>query len=230
MSEELLSALLDGECTPGEVKRLLDQLEDVPALQQRWTRMCLVREAAENTRVRKPSTDFCAGVMAAIAQEQAAAAPLRTSNVVSLPPRRAAVAAPRAAVVPRSRWQPLAGLAAAASIAAVASIGGYRWMNQPVGGPATLAAAGTVPSASLVASVQPAAYSAGAQQAKLVQVSNTEEPVETRWSQLDADTARQLNEYMMEHSNMRAEQGVGGALSYPRMMVRTAEYRTSEPH
>ncbi|MDE0855692.1 MAG: hypothetical protein OSA97_14845, partial [Nevskia sp.] len=71
------------------------------------------------------------------------------------------------------------------------------------------------------------------QPAKLVQVSNTtggDEPVETRWSQLDAETARQLNEYMMEHSNMRAEQGVGAALSYPRMMVRTAEYRTSGQH
>ncbi len=78
------------------------------------------------------------------------------------------------------------------------------------------------------------AFAAGAPpQAKLVQVSNAvggEEPIETRWSQLDADTARQLNEYMMEHSNMRAEQGVGGALSYPRMMVRTAEYRTGEQH
>ncbi len=227
MSEELLSALLDGECTPGEVKRLLDQLEDVPALQQRWTRMCLAREATENTRVREVSVDFCAGVMAAIEREQPAAAPARSPKVVPLQPRRAAVAA----AVPRSRWQPVVGLAAAASIAAIATVGGYRWISQPVGGAVAVASAAPVAGS---ANLQPVAFATGGpQQARLVQVSNSagaDEPVETRWSQLDADTARQLNEYMMEHSNMRAEQGVGGALSYPRMMVRTAEYRTGEQH
>jgi hypothetical protein len=85
--------------------------------------------------------------------------------------------------------------------------------------------------AAQLASVQPAAYAAEPQ-ARLVQVSTAavDEPVETRWSQLDADTARQLGEYMMEHSNMRAEQGMGGALSYPRMTLHTAEYRSGERH
>lgn len=230
MSEELLSALLDGECTPGEIKRLLDELEQAPAVQQRWTRMCLVREAADSTKVRQPAMDFCAGVMAAIEREQAAtpAAP-RPAKVVALQPRRPAVAAVR-----RSRWQPLAGLAAAASIAAIASVGGYRLLNQPVGTSGTVASAGQPADAAGVPQQQVAFLPAAEPQpAKLVQVSNTvggDEPVETRWSQLDAETARQLNEYMMEHSNMRAEQGVGAALSYPRMMVRTAEYRTSGQH
>jgi anti-sigma-K factor RskA len=140
-----------------------------------------------------------------------------------------------------SRWQPFAGLAAAASIAAIATVGGYRWISQPVGAPAVVASATQSSGAQVAgaqssndgASVQPVDFVAAAPQAKLMQVSATsakDEPVETRWSQLDADTARQLNEYMMEHSNMRAEQGVGGALSYPRMMLRTAEYRTGEPH
>ncbi len=229
MSEELLSALLDGECTPGEIKRLLDELEQAPALQQRWTRMCLVREAADSTKVRQPAMDFCAGVMAAIEREQAAvpAAPL-PAKVVALQPRRPAVAAVR-----RSRWQPLAGLAAAASIAAIASVGGYRLLNQPVGGSGTVASVGQPADAAGAAQQVAFLPAAEPQPAKLVQVSNTtggDEPVETRWSQLDAETARQLNEYMMEHSNMRAEQGVGAALSYPRMMVRTAEYRTSGQH
>ncbi|MDB5977723.1 MAG: hypothetical protein JWR07_4483 [Nevskia sp.] len=233
MSEELLSALLDGECTPVEVERLLRQLDESPALKQRWTRMCLAREAAENTRIRAVSPDFCSGIMAAIERE-AAVEPVRSPKVVPLQPRRAA-AAPVAAAASRSRWQPVVGLAAAASIAAVVTVGGYRWLSQPVGGAAvTVASAG--PSATGSAGMQPVAYAtAPQQQAKLVQVSNTsggnaDEPVETRWSQLDADTASQLSEYMMEHSNMRAEQGVGGALSYPRMMVRTAEYRTSGQH
>jgi len=220
MSEELLSALLDGECTPGEVKRLLDQIEEVPALRQRWTRMCLVRDASENTRMRTASVDFCAGVMAAIAQEPVNH--VRHAQVV-VPLRRSAGLAAR-------RWQPLAGLAVAASIAAVVTVGGYRWLNQPVGTP--LAAVASATPSSVAPSVQPVDFAGTAPQAKLMQVAATsgiDEPVQTRWSQLDADTARQLSELMMEHSNMRAEQGVGGALSYPRM-VRTAEYRTGEPH
>ena len=227
MSEELLSALLDGECTPGEVKRLLTQLEDSPALQQHWTRMCLVREASESTRVRKASVDCCAGDMAAIERDPVAD-PVRSAKVVPLSSRRPVAAAPARV----SRWQPFAGLAAAASIAAIATVGGYRWMNQPVGAPVAVASATAAQSSGNAASVQPVDFVAAAPQAKLMQVSDTsakDEPVETRWSQLDADTARQLNEYMMEHSNMRAEQGVGGALSYPRMMLRTAEYRTGEP-
>lgn len=236
MSDELLSAMLDGECTPGELKRLLDSLEQSPALKQRWSRMCLVREAMQGTQVRAGKAapaDFCAGVMAAIAKEQDAA-PVHTpgkapSKVVAMPVRRPAAAAAANA----SRWQPVAGLAAAASIAAVAAVGGYRWISQPVGVPGGLAA-NTVPASSPVAE-QAVAYTGGAPgvaQPRLVAVSTAaaEEPVETRWSQLDADTARQLGEYMMEHSNMRADQGMGGSLSYPRMMLHTAEYRSGERH
>ncbi len=230
MSEELLSALLDGECSAGEVRRLMDELERSPALKQRWSRMCAVREAMEGTRVAAVSGDFCAGVMAAIQQDKTAApqpakAPL-LSKVVAMPVR------PPAAAANAPRWQPFAGLAAAASIAAVAAIGGYRMLNQPIGAPVQTAS--LTPAAATVGT-QPVTFTAAADssQARLVPVSATtggNEPVETRWSQLDADTARQLSEYMMEHSNMRAEQGVGGSLSYPRMTLRTAEYRSSERH
>ncbi|MBV8063125.1 MAG: sigma-E factor negative regulatory protein [Nevskia sp.] len=231
MSEELLSALLDGECSPGEVKRLLDELEGSPALQRRWDRLCLVREAMEGTRIPAVSAGFCAGVMAAVERERAAApAAPRPAKVVVMPSRTRA-AAPAARSL---RWQPLAGLAAAASIATVAGIGGYRWLNQPVGVPVQTAALS--PAAAPV-SAEPVAYTttsatAPAAAPHLVPVSHTggSEPVETRWSQLDAATARQLNEYMMEHSNLRAEQGVSAALSYPRMTVRTAEYRSGEQH
>jgi len=159
--------------------------------------------------------------MAAIAQERSTAAAPQPSRVVAMPVR------PRVAAN-ASRWQPFAGLAAAASIAAVAAVGGYRWLNQPVGAPLQTA---SLPAAA--GATQPVAYTSNpVSDARLVPVSATsgDEPVETRWSQLDAATARQLSEYMMEHSNLRAEQGVGSALSYPRMTLRTAEYRSGERH
>lgn len=224
MSEELLSALLDGECSPGEVKRLMEELDRSPALKQRWSRMCAVRDAMDSTRVPAVSADFCSGVMAAIEREKAAPQP---SKVVALPVRKRPVAA--AGTTRASRWQPFAGLAAAASIAAVVTVGGYRLLNQPVGSTQT---ASLSPAA---ADTQPVSFSTASNdsgQAHLVPVSATSggEPAETRWSQLDADTAQQLSEYMMEHSNMRAGQGVGAALSYPRMTLRTAEYRSGERH
>jgi negative regulator of sigma E activity len=236
MSEELLSALLDGECSPAEAKRLLEQLEGSPALRRRWSRMCLTRDAVDGTRVEAASIDFCAGVMAAIEREKSAsvaasqpqpAARLGKAKPATVVPLRRADAAARA-------WQPVAGLAMAASIAAVVAVGGYRWLSAPVAvpGAAALVSPASTGSVAEAGGLQTVALAGTTQGGKLVQVSTAaaEEPAETSWSQLDADTARQLSEYMMEHSNLRAAQGVGGALSYPRMMVRPADYRTGEPH
>jgi negative regulator of sigma E activity len=234
MSEELLSALLDGECTPGELKRLLEAVGKTPALEERWSRMCLVREAMEGTRVRKAAPDFCAGVMAAIASETAPAA--RPEKVVDLAARRAApkpvVAAGRpAAAVRTRRWQPVTGLAAAASIAAVVAVGGYRVLNQPLSGqPAAAGNPAVAEAASTTTAVAPQEVAAvSADQGGLVPVSTSGQVGHWSGSGLDAATARQLDEFLLEHSNMRAAQGMGGALFYPRMAVRTAAYRPGEP-
>jgi negative regulator of sigma E activity len=225
MSEELLSALMDGECSPGEVKRLMEEIGRSPALQQRWSRMCLVRDAMKGAQVQAAAPDFCAGVMAAIEKEQAAAAADRPAKVVTMPAR----SRPAAANAPR--WQPFAGLAAAASVAAVAAVGGYHWLNQPLG--VQQAARSTAAETHQVAYLP----STGGNEPQLTKVSLPvsgndagTEPGETQWSQLDAATAQQLNEYMMEHANLRAEQGVSSALSYPRMALHTAEYRSSGQH
>lgn len=220
-SDELLSALLDGECTPNELKGLLDAAGSDPALEKRWSRMCLVREAIGGTRVRQAAPDFCAGVMAAIAAE---AVPSKVVQISSA--RRPAVAAarPAAAVRTRRRWQPVAGLATAASIAAVVAVGGYRVLNQPLSG----SSAGSNPvvarAVSTTTPVAPQNVAVSAQPG-LVPVSASV----GHWSGsgLDAATEQQLDEYLLEHSNMRAAQGMGGALFYPRMAVHTAEYRPS---
>lgn len=190
--------------------------------------MCLVREALAGTQVQAVAPDFCAGVMAAIGKDHAAAMADRPAKVVTLPAR----SRPAAANAPR--WQPFAGLAAAASVAAVAAVGGYHWLSQPVGAVQTARNAGSA--AQAVAYVPSAGDSAAADgQLTPVALSGSSvaggaEPVETRWSQLDAATVQQLNEYMMEHANMRAEQGVSSALSYPRMTLHSAEYRSGERH
>lgn len=219
MSEELLSALLDGECTPAEVEAALAAIERSPALKGRWSRMCLTRDALAGVAVAKPSFDFAAGVMAAIAGEAQTEAHPRV-----VPLRRTAAAAqPTPVVQPqrlatRRRWQPITGLAAAASIAAVALVGGRALLNTPVDGGAV------APSASQVtASVNP----------DIVRVSADGEisgaaGQDSRWAQLDNETARQLNDYLLEHSNSRADAGMGGSLGYARLAVRTADYRPAD--
>lgn len=105
MANESLSALLDGECSAGEMDRLLDELERSPELKQQYSRQCLAREARNGTRVRKQQPCICAGVMSALDDAPEAL----NLKVVDLASRRKAPA-----------WKPLAGLALAASFGAVA--------------------------------------------------------------------------------------------------------------
>ncbi|WP_295679143.1 sigma-E factor negative regulatory protein [uncultured Nevskia sp.] len=223
MSEELLSALLDGECTPAEAEAVLAAIERSPALKARWSRMCLTRDALAGVAVAKPSFDFAAGVMAAIASEAQAEASIEVNPRV-VPLRRPAVVAQPAPVVQpqrvaaRRRWQPITGLAAAASIAAVALIGGRALLNTPVDDGAVASGGSEV-----TASVNP----------NIVKVSADGEisgagVQDSRWAQLDKETARQLNDYLLEHSNSRADAGMGGALGYARLAVRTADYRPAD--
>ncbi len=204
MSEELLSVMLDGECTPAELAQLLAALERSPQLQARWSRMCLIRDALSGTRVRSAAPTFAASVMTAIDAE--------TVEIVESRPNVLPLRRPAPAVVPSRarRWQrqPLIGLAAAASIAAVVVVGGRGLLQQPVG-----------------QTTLPVASTAGNPASVAVSIA---EPVETRWTQLDDASARQLNGYLMEHSNSRAESGMGGALSYARLAVRTADYRPAD--
>lgn len=224
MSEELLSALLDGECTPAEAEAALAAIERSPALKARWSRMCLTRDALAGVRVARPSPDFAAGVMAAIAAE----APADSSPKV-VPMRRPAVVAqplpaslPQRAVARRGRWQPVAGLAAAASIAAVAVVGGRAFLSSPVDG--GLAAVPVATPVQLAANPDLVRISADGE----ISGAAAQDAAGTRWTQLDSETARQLNDYLLEHSNSRADAGMGGSLGYARLAVRTADYRPAD--
>lgn len=194
-SEERMSALLDGESLPGEIEALLAELETEPLLAARWSRECAVRDARAGVAIRA-ELDLTSGVMAAIAAGAAVDA-----NPVVVPLRRAEPLV-RPVAVPRHRalrWQPVAGLAAAASLAAVAVVSGRALIASRDAGSAQVAVA------------QPAAAAGG-----------------SRWASTDPDAARQLDGFLMEHSNSRAEAGMGGSLSYARLAVRTADYRPDD--
>jgi anti-sigma factor RsiW len=101
MNDEDMSALLDGECSPQERDQLLTQIEQDPALRQRYARMVKARQVRRSALARPVTVpdDFADQVMAA------------------LPARPDPAQAP--ADEPFS-WQPAAGLAAAAALGAVA--------------------------------------------------------------------------------------------------------------
>jgi negative regulator of sigma E activity len=106
MSQESLSALVDGECSDAELDRLLAGLDDDTDLAQRWSRWHLRRDIAEGVSYSPGQACICAGVMAALEE------PKKSGRVVDFAAfRRKLVAMP---------WKPAVGFAAAASMGAAA--------------------------------------------------------------------------------------------------------------
>ncbi|MGH8482663.1 MAG: sigma-E factor negative regulatory protein [Nevskiaceae bacterium] len=99
--KDSLSALLDGECSDSELGQFLAEMERNPALRQRFSRQCLVREARMGTRVRASDFEFSSRVLAALQDEPAVVVPFG-DRVRRLP------------------WRAAASLAAAAAVGAVA--------------------------------------------------------------------------------------------------------------
>ncbi|HEY0975714.1 MAG TPA: sigma-E factor negative regulatory protein [Solimonas sp.] len=209
LSAESLSALLDGECSPEEMERLLDEMERSPALKDAWSQLCLSREIRSGTRIVRGQVSICEGVMAGIA---AAPAPM-SDKVVPLASRRPSappVAAP--AVSPRARsafdWRALSGWAVAASVALVAvglNLSGRETTTNIEAGGMTALPQVTSPVSVPLSTRRPR---------NLQTVSLTPE---------DED----LRSYLIEHSNTLAERGMGGALSYARFAAYTTDPRTS---
>jgi negative regulator of sigma E activity len=191
MSQESLSALLDGECSDQELDALLDALDRSPELKASWSRLHVAREARAGLPIRQ--VDICAAVMAQLDHAPDAARP----NVVELASRRKSLP-----------WRPLAGLAAAASVAAVAVTLGFNF-----GTVQTAGNSGGITSAGLPAS--------GLRDVALTSANDAPQG----HAEIDDD----LRNYMIEHSNTLAERGVGGALSYARFAARTADEAYVQP-
>jgi negative regulator of sigma E activity len=191
MSQESLSALLDGECSDQELDALLDALDRSPELKASWSRLHVAREARAGLPIRQ--VDICAAVMAQLDRAPDAA----RANVVELASRRKPLP-----------WRPLAGLAAAASVAAVAVTLGFNFGTvQTAGNGGGIATAG-LPAPGL----------------RDVALTSANEAPQGH-AEIDDD----LRNYMIEHSNTLAERGVGGALSYARFAARTADEAYVQP-
>jgi negative regulator of sigma E activity len=200
MSHETLSALLDGECSAGELDQLLEEIEHSPALKEQWSRLCLARHAREGTHFAKDQPCLCAGVMAGLDQQPAE---LDNPKVVEL--RR-----PR----PAFNWKPLAGLAAAASVAVVALLVGVTSSPQP-----GAALAGTAQGAPLT---EPVSYPVAPHQARNLQNVALHADAEQPWQ----DAGDDLDNYLSEHNSSLAGQGVGmgGPLRSARFAAYSAIY------
>lgn len=192
MSQDSLSALLDGECTGTELDRLLDELDRSPELGQQWTRLCLARESRTGIRISRQQACICADVMARLDPAPAAA-----SKVVDLAVHKAGRRGRLA-----SFWKPAAGFAAAASVGAAA----VMWV-QPGSGPSNgNGGSGFTPAGSVA--------------------SWSQTPELRTVSTADDAHSQMLREYLMDHSNAIADEGVGGTLRYARFAAHTAEYRS----
>lgn len=198
MAQEHLSALLDGECGSEELDRLLDEMERNPALKNDWSRMCRIREISAGTRIMAGQTCICTGVMSGL---DALPAQVTSPKVVELARRRKSYT-----------WQPIVGLAAAASIAAVALLAGLSFTTQTP--------SGFDSSAQVTPVTQPVSYPVPRSATARTQAVALRSQAATQVADEDLDN------YLIEHNNSMAEQGMGGMLRYTRFAAHTAAYRT----
>lgn len=183
-AKETLSAAADGECRPDEWDRLLDALGRDSRLMADWSRLCAQRDAREGIRLQPGAAALTASIMQAVAAEPA---PVVRAHPKVSPLRR-----------PRPLWQPLGGLAVAASAALMAFVlvmGGEERAADGVD-PASVAAPVVLPPAP---------------RESLRVVSNTSDP-EDAW-------------LLLEHNNAVAGQAMGGALRYARFATHSPEVR-----
>ncbi len=204
MANESLSALFDGECSPEEMDRLLDEMEREPEMKAAWSRMCVAREAREGTRVKRDQPCICADVMSRL---DAAPEPMG-SNVVDLAARQPAPAKPRRSF----DWRALSGWAVAASVAVVAVT-----LNFGGNGRESMDAAGSSALPQVSSPVSVPLPTRRPRNLQTVSLSPDEQA-------MDED----LRNYLIEHSNTLAERGMGGTLSYARFAAYNVDQAPSQ--
>jgi sigma-E factor negative regulatory protein RseA len=178
--KEQISAFLDGELPAAEQRLVLERLARDPQLRARWSCYQLIGDSLRKS--------LPAGIDLGLADRVMA-------ELEAFPAHRGAATGPLARAL-----KPLAGLAVAASVAAVAVLG-IQQMRAPEPG-ATQAAANPP-----VEVTGPAVYAR-------VQKTQTQAARELQSAQAN----RRLNEYLVNHSEYAASGGMSGMLPYVRIV------------
>jgi sigma-E factor negative regulatory protein RseA len=177
--KEQVSALSDNELQRQEEALLLRRLTQTPELGAQLGRYALIGEAMRRALPPVVDTGLAARVSAAIAEEEA----------LQAQPRR----------LPRALLRPVAGIAVAASVAAL-SLAVWPTANVPRGGEGAEVAA---------------AAAAAPPRTALQRVGTTEEP--SQWDRLDPEIQQRLNGYLVNHSEHTPTGRMGGMIHYVRI-------------
>ena len=194
VSNERLSAFVDGELEDPAWDAIVDALYEDPELRRTWERFHLIGDAMRGVGPVRGADAIARNVGASLAGE----------SVVRLKPRAR-----------RSRLHPLAGLAIAAAIAGIAVLGLHRLDGGGVQPPQIADASRSESAAAVSALAAP-----GRSEAHVASVA--ERPARTeasrlQWSGVAPDAEARLNAYLVSH-NEYAGDGVRGVLPYVRIV------------
>ena len=198
-SNEDLSAFVDGELRGPARDRVVDALYGSSDLRRAWVRFHLIGDAMRKIGP-VPGAD-------SIAEEVSAA--LSSEQVVRLRPRP-----------PRAGLRPLAGLAVAAAIAAIAVLGIHSLDDggaelRPVAGPV----AGAPPAETVV--TDPVSNTPGSSAPRISATALPaagSQPSRLHWSDVAPDTEARLNAYLVNH-HVYAGGGMRGVPPYVRIVA-----------
>jgi negative regulator of sigma E activity len=199
MSEESLSALLDGELSANELDALLTDMASDPSLRATASRWSASRLLIQGHTPSVGDFDIADRVMAIVAAEPLPISGGVSGNVVPLRARRW-----------QKAFRPAAGLAAAAVVGAVV----LAYVPREDDATQTLA------------SEQGSELFALTELAELpVSGGGAESSRSTVASSWEREPANRLNAYYIDYSGHRSVQGVGGPLGYARFAAHNADLR-----
>ena len=204
-SDERISALIDGELDEQARQSMVDELLKKGEARATWARYHLISDTLRQNLPAGMDTQFSSRVMAALQDEPTVLAP-RPPQGLQLRKR-------------------LAGLAVAASVAAVAVMGVQLMVQEdghaPVG---PMAQAPTNLSPSVAATNQALARAAITSNIQTVTQSMNSNPLsqqldQQQLSQLAKSIHPNLNKYLVDHNQQSAQMAVQGVMPYARIVA-----------
>ncbi len=204
-SLEELSALMDGEASELEVRRVLGNIEQDQALCQKWARYQLVGSVLRGETQGRAGQWRSVDLSARVAQALEAEPEWKSASVQK---KRFGATLVR----------PFANVAVAASVSAAVILGwqGYQGQTQTVSGPVAL----TVPGSSGTSGVMPAANN-GLMTVSKGSVRTVPATAGSRQDiiRYNPNVDDQLNEYLISHSSNAAVNTAAGVAPYARVVA-----------